>query len=121
MPLGRYPDDVLESNVPSDRVRALGPPFALTFLNRKLMLEPKLAVNQRIVVVGSSDTGLACLETLVYKSHLSFNNVTLLSSGGYSIPMQEDNVRDNFLSTSHAYSVDEGKQMALPCWWVGAL
>lgn len=111
-----YPDDALQGNVPSDRVRALGPPFALAFLNRKLMLEPKLAVNQRVVVVGASDTALACLQTLVYKPHLSFNNITLLSRGGYTLPAAVDPILGNFLSTSHCFSADEAKQTALPCW-----
>ena len=57
---------VLGSNAPSARMLAPSP-FALLFLTRKLMLEPKITVHARVVVVGSSETGLAFLESLLFK------------------------------------------------------
>lgn len=55
---------------------------ALFFLTRKLMSEPKLVNNARIVVVGASDTGISFLETLLMVAYIRFTNVTLISPGG---------------------------------------
>lgn len=62
----QYPNKTLGANAPAAELQA-GSACALMFLNRKLMLEPKITVNARIVVVGASDTGLAYLESLIFK------------------------------------------------------
>ncbi len=114
----RYAIDELSTNYPSDRIRDLGPPFALTSINRKLLLEPKITLNHRIVVVGASETGLAFLETLVYKSHLRFNNLFLVSPHGLCTHVNHNAARDVFLSTSHNISAFNRKQIALDTWLV---
>lgn len=106
-----YPLDRLDVNAPSAQLRDLDPPFALAFIARKLMLEPKIVVNTRIVVVGASDAGLALLESLVYKPHLHFTNLTLVSRHG--LPSGDDL---GPLSSSLAYSSRDCKQTALPNW-----
>jgi hypothetical protein len=63
--------DALGSNAPSKRMQAPSP-YALLFLTRKLMLEPKITVNTRVVVVGASETGLAFLESLIFKCAFLF-------------------------------------------------
>lgn len=110
-----YPLDVLCTNAPSYRIRDNGTPYALSFLTRKLMHEPKFTVNNRIVVVGASDTGLSMLETICAKSHLRFNNLTLVSPHG--LPnVTTDRPSDNFLSSTHAYSASDLQQVALETW-----
>lgn len=104
-----YPHHVLMTNVPSKRVRELDPPYALAFMNRKLLLEPKVAVNARIVVVGNSETGLSFVEQLVYKSHLRFGNLILVSSDGL------DEGPACGMST-HAYSSADRKAIAWDVW-----
>ncbi len=77
-----YPIHMLHGNIPSERVLKSMRPFALYSINRKLVLEPKIAINSRVVVVGASDTSLSFLETLVFAPHLKFNNITLVSPHG---------------------------------------
>ncbi|KAG6440925.1 hypothetical protein O3G_MSEX001538 [Manduca sexta] len=60
-------------------------PFALWVLERPLSSLPKVYVNNSIVVVGASRTGLAFLETLLMgpaSRYLTFSNVTLVSEHG---------------------------------------
>lgn len=56
---------------------------ALFVLTRRLLDEPKDRVNSRIVLVGASDTALACLETLLTQPHLDFTSITLVSKTGF--------------------------------------
>jgi hypothetical protein len=110
-----YPLATLMSNAPSTRIRDNGVPYALSFLTRKLMHEPKTTINNRIVVVGASDTALSFLETMCIKSHLRFNNLTLVSPHG--LPSgNDDRPADSFLSTTHAYSAADRQQIGLETW-----
>lgn len=47
-------------------------PFALCFSTKRLLSEPKILKNSRIVVVGASDTGISFVEALLSISYLSF-------------------------------------------------
>ncbi|XP_012942608.1 cilia- and flagella-associated protein 61 [Aplysia californica] len=111
-----YPKEGLGINGPSERVLKEFPPYALNHVNRKLVLEPKVTVNARIVVVGASDVGLAYLETLVYCPHLRFNNITLISPHGLPGDLPPDQLRDQVLSNSHCFSQSDYAQMALRTW-----
>jgi hypothetical protein len=119
-----YPLEALGTNAPSHRIRDNGTPYALSFLTRKLMHEPKFTVNNRIVVVGGSDTGLAALETICSKSHLRFNNLTLVSphglpsgaGGGDAAAGGGARPADRFLSSSHAYTAADLQQIGLETW-----
>nr|CDS34601.2 hypothetical transcript [Hymenolepis microstoma] len=58
------------------------PPPAVYLTTRNLLMEPKIVVNARIIVVGASSTGLAFLEQLAFSRHIRFNNLVLLSPNG---------------------------------------
>lgn len=78
--VAQYPDDVerVKHNASYDL-------FALFALSKKLLFEPKLVVNQRIVVVGASDTAFTLLQRLLSVPYLRFTNVTLISPHGMEI------------------------------------
>lgn len=115
-----YPMDVLMSNVPSSRIRESRPAAALLFLNRKLMLEPKIPINLRIVVIGDSDTSLAFLETLIMKPHLRFANLSIVAATasqttGYR-PIEGAAAAKSCLSNSSQWSSDDKKKVAWHTW-----
>ncbi|XP_064599733.1 cilia- and flagella-associated protein 61-like [Liolophura sinensis] len=111
-----YPLEELGENAPSKRVLAERESYALNHINRKLVLEPKVIINARIVVVGASDVGIAFLETLAYCPHLQFNNLVLISPHGLPGEMAKDELRDSMLSQSHCYSHDEYAKISLRTW-----
>ncbi|KAJ2951762.1 hypothetical protein O0L34_g13929 [Tuta absoluta] len=60
-------------------------PFALWMIERPMTSYPKVNVNNSIVVVGASRTGLAFIEYLILgesSRYLSFTNITLVSDHG---------------------------------------
>ncbi|XP_010016320.1 PREDICTED: uncharacterized protein C20orf26 homolog [Nestor notabilis] len=61
-----YPLEELGINAPSEQVSKDQLSYSLNHTNRKLVLESKVSVNTRIVVVGASDVGISFLETLVF-------------------------------------------------------
>ncbi|KAI9105411.1 hypothetical protein DFS34DRAFT_574538 [Phlyctochytrium arcticum] len=68
----------------------------LQVITTSLLYEPKIIVDTRIVVVGGSDVGLAFIERLIYSSHLSFTNISLIdASGSLTAPSESE---DAFVS-----------------------
>ncbi|CAH4034591.1 unnamed protein product [Pieris brassicae] len=65
--------------------KPMATPFALWTLERPLTSMPKVYVNNSIVVVGASRTGLSFIEALVMGTsaqYLTFTNITLVSEHG---------------------------------------
>jgi len=63
----------------TDASDAAETPGALYLLTRKLMSEPKMVVNKRVVVVGSSDAALSVLESLATVPYLHFSSLFLVA------------------------------------------
>ncbi|VVD05040.1 unnamed protein product [Leptidea sinapis] len=74
--------------------KEIDPPFALWTIERPMTSLPKIYVNNSIVIVGASRTGLAFLESLFMgptSYYLTFTNVTLVSDHG--LPTVPDGLR----------------------------
>jgi hypothetical protein len=77
--------------------------FALCFTTKRLLSEPKIVKNSRIVVVGASDTGISFIEALLSISYLEFTNIVLIAPGG--LPHHHfDNKNSNLKAYSTSYT-----------------
>jgi len=86
--------------------------FSLSFLTKKLISEPKIVNNSRIVVVGASDTGISFIETLLSTRYLHFTNITLLAPGGLNYRNCRDG-KSNLKSVSTSYTNEELARLML--------
>ncbi|ERE71885.1 Acyl-CoA N-acyltransferase containing protein [Cricetulus griseus] len=115
-----YPLEKLGINAPSKEVSKDQASYALYHTNRKLTLEPKVTVNARIVVVGASSVGISFLETLVFCSHLKFNNLTLISTHGLPGKKLWGSEQRRFLASDHCFNDKDYALMSL-CSWVNVV
>ncbi|KAL1785794.1 cilia-and flagella-associated protein 61 [Sigmodon hispidus] len=115
-----YPLEKLGINAPSKEVSKDQSSYALNHTNRKLTLEPKVTVNARIVVVGASSVGISFLETLVFCSHLKFNNLTLISTHGLPGKKLLGSEQRKFLASDHCFNDKDYALMSL-CSWVNVV
>ncbi|KAJ3181731.1 hypothetical protein HDU87_000749 [Geranomyces variabilis] len=67
-------------------------PCSLRILAAPLLYERKVVVNTRIVVVGASDCGLGFMDKLAYNPHITFTNLTLISTNGLPFTERDGNV-----------------------------
>ncbi|XP_074065449.1 cilia- and flagella-associated protein 61 isoform X2 [Macrotis lagotis] len=115
-----YPLEELGINAPSKEVSKDQPCYALYHTNRKLMLEPKVTINARIVVVGASSVGISFLETLIFCPHLKFNNLTLISIHGLPGRNLLHTGQRKFLASDHCFNDKDYALMSL-CSWVNVV
>jgi len=86
--------------------------FALCFTTKRLLSEPKIVKNSRIVVVGASDTGISFIEALLSISYLHFTNITLIAPGG--LPHHHyENRASNLKAYSTSYTNQELHRLML--------
>jgi len=86
--------------------------FALCFTTKRLLSEPKIIKNSRIVVVGASDTGISFIEALLSISYLQFSNVVLIAPGGLPHHHFEEK-GSNLKAYSSCYTQTELKRLML--------
>ncbi|XP_028928234.1 cilia- and flagella-associated protein 61 isoform X2 [Ornithorhynchus anatinus] len=111
-----YPLEKLGINAPSKEVSKDQLKYALNHTNRKLMLEPKVTINARIVVVGASNVGISFLETLIFCPHLKFNNLILISIHGLPGKNLLGSETRRFLANDHCFNDEDYALMALYSW-----
>ncbi|NXR25261.1 CFA61 protein, partial [Cinclus mexicanus] len=115
-----YPLRELGVNAPSEHVSKDQLKYSLNHINRKLVLESKVCINTRIVVVGASDVGISFLETLIFWPRLKFNNLTLISTHGLPGKDPQSSKYRRFLINSHCFNDEDYAQMSL-CSWVNVV
>ncbi|NWV86635.1 CFA61 protein, partial [Dasyornis broadbenti] len=115
-----YPLEELGVNAPSEQVSKDQLKYSLNLTNRKLVLESKVCINTRIVVVGASDVGISFLETLIFWPRLKFNNLTLISIHGLPGKDPQSSKHRRFLINSHCFNDEDYAQMSL-CSWVNVV
>ncbi|NXA80728.1 CFA61 protein, partial [Thryothorus ludovicianus] len=115
-----YPLQELGVNAPSEQVSKDQLKYSLNHTNRKLVLESKVCINTRIVVVGASDVGISFLETLIFWPRLKFNNLTLISIHGLPGQDPQSSKYRRFLINSHCFNDEDYAQMSL-CSWVNVV
>ncbi|XP_042645319.1 cilia- and flagella-associated protein 61 [Tyto alba] len=115
-----YPLEELGINAPSEQVSKDQMSYSLNHINRKLVLESKVSINTRIVVVGASDVGISFLETLIFCPRRKFNNLTLISSHGLPGKDLLGSKHRRFLINSHCFNDEDYAQMSL-CSWVNVV
>ncbi|NXI34993.1 CFA61 protein, partial [Galbula dea] len=115
-----YPLEELGINAPSEQVSKDQRSYSLNHINRKLVLQSRVSVNIRIVVVGASDVGISFLETLIFCPHLKFNNLTLISIHGLPGKDLQGSKYRRFLINSHCFNDEDYAQMSL-CSWVNVV
>lgn len=64
----------------------------MSLVTLKMLSVNKVNNNNRIVVVGASDTGISFIETLLNIKYINFPNIFLLAPGG----LVNMHVKDNF-------------------------
>ncbi|NWV28409.1 CFA61 protein, partial [Origma solitaria] len=115
-----YPLEEFGVNAPSEQVSKDQLLYSLNHTNRKLVLESKVCINTRIVVVGASDVGISFLETLIFWPRLKFNNLILISIHGLPGKDPQSSKHRRFLINSHCFNDEDYAQMSL-CSWVNVV
>jgi len=87
-------------------------PFALSFTSRRMLSEPKIVKNARIVIVGASDTSISFAEALLSISYLNFTSIVFIAPGG--LPNNHfDERNENLKAYSTSYTNQELKKLML--------
>ncbi|NXP24443.1 CFA61 protein, partial [Scytalopus superciliaris] len=115
-----YPLEELGMNAPLEQLSKDQLSYSLNHTNRKLVLESKVSINTRIVVVGASDVGISFLETLIFWPRLKFNNLTMISVHGLPGKDPTGSKCRRFLINSHCFNDEDYAQMSL-CSWVNVV
>lgn len=86
------------------------PPFSLSLITKRMLSSNKVSNNNRIVVVGASDTGISFIESLLMLREINFTNITLLAPGGLTT-MHVKTQKDLLKAMSTNYTLEELKNL----------
>lgn len=86
--------------------------FCLVMTTKKMSADTRFANNNRIVVVGASDTGISFIESLLSIRHLDFSYIYLVAPGGLLYHHIEDEIL-NLKVSSNNYQINDLKKLLL--------
>jgi len=110
-----YEDDKIKSRTDGedrDELDEDESQFCLTMVTKKMLSDSKIANNNRIVVVGASDTGISFIESLLSIRYLDFSHIYLIAPGGLLYHHINDDTMNLKVSTSN-YQIPELKKILL--------
>ena len=90
--------------------------FCLMMITKRSFYDSKIANNNKIVIVGASDTGISFIESLLSIRYLSFSYIYLVAPGGllyHHIQSEILNLKSSFSS----YQLSEVKKLLLENIW----
>lgn len=87
-------------------------PFSLSMITKKMLSNNKISNNNRIVVVGASDTGISFIESLLTIKDIHFTHITLLAPGGLNT-MHIQSALDQLKAMSTNYTMEELRNLML--------
>ena len=86
--------------------------FCLVYLSKKMLVESRIANNNRIVIIGASDTGISFIESLLSIRYLEFSYIYLVAPGGLLYHHIEKEI-DNMKVSINNYQLKELKKLLL--------
>lgn len=82
----------------------------LLMTTKKMFADSRIANNNRIVIVGGSDTGISFIESLLSIRYLEFSHIYLIASGGLLYHHIEDEILNLKVSVNN-YQINELKKL----------
>jgi hypothetical protein len=110
-----YEDDKIKTKTDGeerDEVDEVESEFCLFMMTKKMFAETRIANNNRIVVVGGSDTGVSFIESLLSIRYLNFSYIYLIATGGLLYHHIEDEIQNLKVSLNN-YQLKELKKLML--------
>lgn len=84
--------------------------FCLVMTTKKMFADSRIANNNRIVVVGGSDTGVSFIESLLSIRYLEFSHIYLIAPGGLLYHHIEEEILNLKVSVNN-YQINELKKL----------
>jgi len=84
--------------------------FCLVMTSKKMFADTRIANNNRIVVVGGSDTGISFIESLLSIRYLEFSHIYLIAPGGLLYHHIEEEILNLKVSVNN-YQINELKKL----------
>jgi len=86
--------------------------FCLVYLSKKMLVESRIANNNRIVIIGASDTGISFIKLLFSIRYLEFSYIYLVAPGGLLYHHIEKEI-DNMKVSINNYQLKDLKKLLL--------
>ena len=111
----QYEDDKIKTRTDGeerDELDEKESDFCLVYLSKKMLVESRIANNNRIVIIGASDTGISFIESLLSIRYLEFSYIYLIAPGGLLYHHIEKEL-DNMKVSINNYQLKELKKLLL--------
>ena len=86
--------------------------FCLVYLSKKMLVESRIANNNRIVIIGASDAGISFIESLLSIRYLEFSYIYLVAPGGLLYHHIDSEINNMKVSINN-YQLKELKKLLL--------